>query len=181
MMKRRGDMISKYRSPFALACSAIALPTLLEMPAHATGATAFAYSPLSCRTFEGEYWLYPTGQIGNVKGNQKMRVFCPLIHEAKFDQTQKIQIHVVNAHPKSKVRCRAFFGHPDGLNAVPTPWDGADDKGVQPSTITLNGHKYLGGSNMLECEIPEKWDDEPGQKNFDGVSRIGSYFSGIDK
>jgi len=164
----------------AFASGAIGLSALLASPAHASGATAFAYSPLFCQTVGGAFWIFPSGQIGNKSGTEKMRVFCPLIHEAKFDQTQKIQIHVVHANPDSKVRCRASFGHPDGLNREVTGWDGQNDLGVQPATITLNNHSYLGGSNMVECEIPEKFDEKPGTKNFEGISRIGSYFSGID-
>src|SRR5829696_6202628 len=76
----------------AFASGAIGLPALLASPAHASGATAFAYSPLFCQTVGGAFWIFPSGQIGNKSGTDKMRVFCPLIHEAKFDQTQKIQI-----------------------------------------------------------------------------------------
>ena len=73
----------------AFASGAIGLSALLASPAHASGATAFAYSPLFCQTVGGAFGIFPSGQIGNRSGTEKMRVFCPLIHEAKFDQTLK--------------------------------------------------------------------------------------------
>jgi hypothetical protein len=42
--------------------------------------------------------------------------------------------------------------------------------------LPLDGHKFLGGSHMLDCEIPPK----SNAGNFDGISRIGSYKSGVD-
>jgi hypothetical protein len=61
---------------------------------------------------------------------------------------------------------------------VTNNWQGKSEKspGIETATITLSGAKYLGCSHMIECRIPPK----SGEANFDGVSRIGSYKSGVD-
>ena len=148
----------------------------LSWDANAATATQFVYSPLFCQTFSGTLWIYPSGQIAN-RGTETMRVFCPLIHEAKADHSQKIQISVVNANRQEKIRCRARYNHPHALDWESDGWDGQNDLGIQTATITLSGNQYLGGSHMLECEIPRKDHSQP---NFDGESRIGTYKSGVD-
>jgi hypothetical protein len=155
--------------------------TLIPATAVAAGATQFVYSPLFCQTFGGTLWIYPSGQIANRHPSETMRVFCPLIHEAKEGHSGKIVVHVVQANRKERVECRAFFNHPHA-NSDPrwttNNWQG-DSKashGVETATITLPGAKYVGGSHMLECKIPPK----SSENNFDGESRIGTYKSGVD-
>jgi hypothetical protein len=110
-----------------------------------------------------------------------MRVFCPLIQEAKFNTTQDFSVSVVNDRSDEQVRCRVFFNHPHALKWEQTGWHGEDKLAHQTATITIRGKQFLGGGNMLECEIPGKL---AGQANpaadFDGESRIGSYRSGVD-
>jgi hypothetical protein len=164
-----------------LAAAGICLPIIMGTQAHATGATSYSYSPMSCQTFGGTLWIYPSGQISN-RGTDTMRVFCPLIHEAKFNTTQDFSVSVVNDHPTQKIRCRVFFNHPHALEWEQTGWKGENDLGHQKATIPISGRQFLGGGNMLECEIPRKvhkGSDNPAA-NFDGESRIGSYRSGVD-
>src|SRR5829696_1459302 len=149
---------------------------MFSFKANAATATQFVYSPLFCQTFGGALWIYPSGQIAN-RGTETMRVFCPLIHEAKTDHSQKLQISIVNANRQDKVRCRARYNHPHALEWESDGWNGQNDLGIQTATITLSGNRYLGGSHMIECEIPRKDHNQP---NFDGESRMGTYKSGVD-
>jgi len=158
-------------------CAAVAFSPAV----HAAGATQYVYAPIACRTFEGALWIFPNGQIGNKHPSQTMRVLCPLIHEAKHENSDDIQISVVNANRDNRLRCRAFFNHPHANVDPPsfvTAWKGAEGNsaGIETGTLTLDGHKFLGGSHMLECEIPPKSNGAA----FDGISRIGSYKSGVD-
>ena len=107
-----------------------------------------------------------------------MKVFCPLIHEAKFNTTQGIEVSVVNDHPTEKIRCRVYFNHPHAQEFEQTNWVGGNSLGHQKTTIPIPGNQFLGGSNMLACEIPRKLQSPA--KRFDGESRIGSYRSGVD-
>ena len=154
-------------------CIAATWPAL---NAQAAGATQIVYSPVFCQTFGGSLWIRPSGQISNKHATETMKVFCPLTHEAKHDHSGKLQISVVQANRDKKVRCRAFFNHPHGNEFESNAWDGADQLGIQETTINLPGHKYLGGSHMIECEIPPK----SREVRFDGESRIGSYKAGVD-
>ena len=144
--------------------------------AHAAGATQIVYSPIFCQTFGGSLWIHPSGQISNKHATETMKVFCPLTHEAKHDHSGKLQISVTQANPDKKVRCRAFFNHPHANVFESNAWNGADQLGIQETTIPLAGNKYLGGSHMIECEIPPK----SREVRFDGESRIGSYKAGVD-
>jgi len=160
----------------ALCAAAVVSPAV-----QAAGATQFVYSPIACRTFDGALWIFPNGQIGNKHTSQTMRVFCPLIHEAKAENSDGIQVSIVNANRSKRLRCRAFFNHPHANVDPPsfvTAWVGAsgNSAGIETATLALDGHKYLGGSHMLECEIPPK----SNENNFEGISRIGTYKSGVD-
>jgi hypothetical protein len=159
---------------------AMVFSTLLSSVAHAAGATQLVYSPIFCQPFGGALWIYPSGQIGN-KGSETMRVFCPLMHEAKHNHSGKLQIFVVQANRHERVECRAFFNHPHANEDPPwltNGWKGksANSAGIETATITLPGNTYIGGSHMIECKIPPK----STENNFDGVSRIGTYKSGVD-
>jgi hypothetical protein len=163
------------------------------LPMYADGATQFVYSPIACQTFGGALWIYPSGQISNKSTTEPMRVFCPLIHEAKFDFTQRTQVSVVQANQHHRdgdnqvmrVKCRVFFNHPHANSDPPwvrTGWQGqsATSNGVETATITLPGNDYLGGSIMLECLIPPRDPQGINQALYNGESRIGTYKSGVD-
>lgn len=179
---------------FVLAAVAAAAVLAVDTrPTHADGATQFVYSPIGCQTFGGALWIYPSGQISNKSTSEPMRVFCPVIHEAKFEQTQKIVVSVVqaNQHKRdedkeiARVKCRAFFNHPHATSDpkwFQTKWQGqeAGSTGVETATIAIPGHEYLGGSIMLECSIPPRDPDGHNQPLFNGESRIGTYRSGVD-
>jgi hypothetical protein len=154
---------------------------LLSPTAQAAGATQYVYAPIACRTFDGALWIFPNGQIGNKHPSQTMRVLCPMIHEAKQDDSDKIQVSIVNANRSKRLRCRVFFNHPHANVDPPSfvsAWVGAggNSAGVETGTLVIEGHQYLGGSHMLECEVPPKSNED----RFDGISRIGSYKSGVD-
>src|SRR5215203_5482406 len=172
-------MIIAKRWLFTLCCSAIALPGILGSPGYATGATTFAYSPLFCQTFSKGLFIYSSGQISN-RGNGVMTLFCPLIHEEKFNETQNFEISVVNDHPSEKIRCRVFFNHPHAQpsESVHSAWHGQDKLGHQTATITIPGRDFLGGGGMIECEVPPR--QASNAMRFDGESRVGSYHSGRD-
>jgi hypothetical protein len=176
-----------------VAATVASVLVIAPLPAHADGATQFVYSPIACQTFGGALWIYTSGQISNKSTTEPMRVFCPLIHEARFGDTQKTQVHVVQANQHHKdesgkvmrVKCRVFFNHPHA-NSDPkwasTSWQGqsASSNGVETATITLPGHEYLGGSIMLECLIPPRDPLGINQALYNGESRIGTYKSGVD-
>ena len=171
----------KYRMKQSLSITALIggclAATWPAFNAHAAGATEIVYSPVFCQTFGGSLWIHSSGQISNKHWAETMRVFCPLTHEAKHDHSGKLQIAVTQANRDKKVRCRAFFNHWHANVFESNAWDGADQLGIQETTITLPGHKFLGGSHMIECEIPPKTNE----LRFDGESRIGSYKAGVDK
>lgn len=174
----------------ALGSGLALLLAALPLAASAAGATQFNYSPLTCQTFGGALWIYPTGQIANRSTTEPMKVLCPLIHEQKHEHSGKIQVSVVQANQNKKgpdgkvlrVECRAVFNHPHA-NPDPPPaqndWEGKSDlaNGAVTATITLPGAKTLGGSHMLECRVPPR---DPAVTRFDGESRIGTYRSGVD-
>lgn len=175
------------------AAAAAAALAIAPPPTFAEGATSFVYSPIGCQTRGGTLWIYPSGQISNKSTKEPMRVFCPVIHEAKFEQTQKTVVSVVQANQHHKdednkvmrVKCRVFFNHPHATSDpkwASTGWQGQSDKstGVETATIAIPGHKYLGGSIMLECLIPPRDPNGVNQALFDGESRIGTYRSGVD-
>lgn len=175
------------------AATVAAVLATVPLPTHADGATQFTYSPIACQTFGGARWIYPSGQISNKSTTEPMRVFCPLIHEAKFEQTQKTEVAVVQANQHHRdegnrvmrVKCRVFFNHPHA-NSDPrwaeSGWHGqsVNSNGVETATIALPGHEYLGGSIMLECLIPPRDPQGVNQALFNGESRIGTYKSGVD-
>ena len=148
--------------------------------AQAAGATQFVDAPIACRTFDGALWIFPSGQIGNKHPSQTMRVLCPLIHETKAENSDKIIVYAVNANRHDRVRCKAFFNHPfanvDPPAAVSKNTDTGNSAGVEDATLTIPGRTFLGGSHLLECTIPPKSNED----NFDGISRIGTYKSGVD-
>ena len=47
---------------------------------------------------------------------------------------------------------------------------------IERATLRVEGHKFLGGSHMQDCEIPPK----SNENRFDVISRIGTYKSGVD-
>jgi hypothetical protein len=170
---------------------AAALLAVAAVPACAKGATQFIYSPLFCKTDGGQLWIHPSGQIGNKSTTESMRVFYPLIHEAKHDHSGKIQASIVQGNRDIKgnngkvlrVECRAQLNHPHGNPSPPAlfnPWEHRPSKsnGVGIDTITLDGAKFIGGSHMLECTLPPR--NAQDNSEFDGESRLGSYKSGLD-
>lgn len=161
--------------------AAFGVAAIVSPAVQAAGATQFVYSPIACRTVDGALWIFPNGQIGNKHTGQTMRVFCPLIHEAKAENSDGIEVSIVNANRSKRLRCRVFFNHPHANVDPPsfvTAWVGAsgNSAGIEAATLAIGGHKFLGGSHMLECEIPPK----SNENNFDGISRIGTYKSGVD-
>lgn len=155
--------------------------TAFTPAAQAAGATQWVYAPIACRTFDGALWIFPSGQIGNKHPSQTMRVLCPLMHEAKHENTDDVQVSVVNANRAKRLRCRVFYNHPHANTDPPafvSAWVGGQSQsaGVETGTLVVPGHRFLGGSHMLECEVPPK----SSERNFDGISRIGSYKSGVD-
>ena len=153
---------------------------------HAAGATTYTYSAINCKVVEqanqGTLRIFPSGQIGNVHTTRHLELICPLIHEAKFDETGIIRIHIVKASrvAGSLVRCSAYFNHP---HAAEWNWSGWKEW-KSGSGQTNKGHldipnsKFLGGSHMIRCILPPKDGSLTGDE---GVSRIGTYESGRDK
>jgi hypothetical protein len=170
----------------AIALSAAALATFHTGDAHAAGATTYVYSPIGCKVVEqenqGTLRIFPSGQIGNVHPTKKLEIICPLIHEAKFDETGIIRIHIVEAssQPGESLRCSAYFNH---QHAGEWNWSGWQEwksgKGqTNKGHLSIPNAKFLGGSHMIRCILPPKDETLSGDE---GVSRIGSYESGRDK
>lgn len=181
LMAAAGIAVMALRRPRRQALAAWCAAAAFSPAAQAAGATQLVYAPIACRTFDGALWIFPNGQIGNKHPSQTMRVLCPLIHEAKSETSDAIQVSIVNANRSKRLRCRVFFNHPHANVDPPsfvTAWQGAqgNSAGIETATLRVDGHKFLGGSHMLECEIPPKSNEH----NFDGISRIGTYKSGVD-
>lgn len=153
---------------------------------HAAGATAYTYSPIACKVFETEdqgwHWVFPSGQVGNKHPSKPLDLWCPLIHEAKHDHSGIIRIDIIEASRQTGqgIKCGAYFNHPHAAEWNFSGWgewtsgSGQTNRGQ----ITLAGSSYLGGSHMLRCTLPPKDASLPGDE---GVSRIGSYHSGLDQ
>ena len=152
----------------------------------AAGATAYTYSPISCKVFEGDdqgwLWVFPSGQIGNVHPSKSLDVYCPLIHEAKHGHSGIVRIHIVEASRQAGqgVKCGAYFNHPHAAEWNFSGWKEWKSGSGQTNRghISLAGSNYLGGSHMIRCKLPPKDASLPGNE---GVSHIGSYHSGLDK
>jgi hypothetical protein len=175
-------------SPLTLAIvlSAATLTTFQSGYARAAGATTYVYSPIGCLVVDqpnqGTLRIFPSGQIGNVHPTKKLEIICPLIHEAKFDETGIIRIHVIEASNKDgeDLRCSAYFNHQHASEWNWSGWqikkNGGGQTNKQP--ISIPNAKFLGGSHMIRCILPPKDESKSGDE---GVSRIGSYESGRDK
>jgi hypothetical protein len=171
---------------FATVLSAAFLVSANVTPSHAAGATTYTYSPIACRVVDqenqGTLRIFPSGQIGNVHATKKLEVICPLIHEAKFDETGIIRIHIVEASRQAGegLKCSAYFNHPHANEWNWSGWQewksgsGQTNKGH----LTIPNSKFLGGGNMIRCILPPKDESLTGDE---GVSRIGTYESGRDK
>jgi len=171
------------RSTAAIVGAAL-ISVLVPSVGQAAGATAFSYSPMFCQPVGGSGTLkvWNQGQIGNSHPSETLNVFCPLIHELKEGHSGKIQINVIDASRDNGVECRAYFNHPHASESPPWNFNGWKNNhlGSGPdnkSTITLAGAEDLGGSHMIWCKIPPKDSHFNGD---DGISRIGTYKSGID-
>lgn len=187
-LPRRTDKLGVIIAAALLAGTLAAPP-----PAQAAGVTQFVYSPVACRTVGGALWIYPSGQLSNKSVSEPMRLFCPLIHEAKAERTDRVQVSVVQANQHHKdaqgqvmrVECRAFVNHPhanDDPKWSVSAWHGqsAASSGVETATITIPDQRWLGGSLMLECLLPPRDPQGHNQPLFNGESRIGTYKSGVD-
>jgi hypothetical protein len=165
----------------ALVQAAMMFTWTYSIDSHAAGATAFTYSPIFCQTFGGTVKVWNQGQIGNVHASETMTVMCPLIHEEKHNHSGKLEIKVIDASRDAEVRCRSYFNHPHAGEDPPwnfNDWHGTNGSGpTNKLTIVLPGAPYLGGSHLILCQLPPKDFHFVGD---DGVSRIGSYKSGVD-
>jgi hypothetical protein len=152
----------------------------------AAGATTYTYSPIGCLVVDqpnqGTLRIFPSGQIGNVHPTKKLEIICPLIHEAKFDETGIIRVHIIEASNQSGelLRCSAYFNHPHASEWNWSGWQDWKSGGGQTNKgqLSIPNSKHLGGSHMIRCILPPKDETLAGDE---GVSRIGSYESGRDK
>lgn len=168
----------RLRATACFAWSALVASSLFGPQAHAEGATEIIYSPVFCKASGGTYWIFSSGHIGNLHPTDTMKVFCPLTHEVKHGHSGKVQIAVVQASGRSRVRCSAYFNHALLESGwIWNGWQGQDQLGSQETTITLSGSDFLEGSHMILCEVPPK---DFQATRFDGVSRIKAYSAGVD-
>jgi hypothetical protein len=170
----------------AIAASITTLTGFHTEDARAAGATTYVYSPIGCRVVDqdnqGTLRIFPSGQIGNVHPTKKLEIICPLIHEAKFDESGIIRIHIIEAsnQPGELLRCSAYFNHPHASEWNWSGWKEWKSGGGQTNKgqLSIPNSKFLGGSHMIRCILPPKDESLSGDE---GVSRIGSYESGRDK
>jgi hypothetical protein len=171
---------------FASAMSAAVLASAFVTEAHAAGATAYTYSPVACKVTEsadqGSLWIFPSGQIGNMHPSKPLDLWCPLIHEDKHDHSGIIRVHFIKAGRQTEqgVKCGVYFNHPHASEWNFSGWKEWKSGSGQTNIghLSFDGSPFLGGGHMLRCTLSPK---DGGLAGDEGVSRLGSYHSGLDK
>jgi hypothetical protein len=170
----------------AIILSAAVLAGAHGTETHAAGATAYTYSPIACKVTEGpeqgSLWIFPSGQVGNMHTTKPLDLWCPLIHEDKHDHSGIIRVHFIKAGRQSGqgVKCGVYFNHPHAAEWNFSGWKEWTSGSGQTNIghHSFDGSKFLGGGHMLRCTLPPK---DGGLTGDEGVSRLGSYHSGLDR